>query len=217
MNRFVAARARSSGTARSVSFLLLLFWTPFPRQDPAARLFRDGDLIFQTSRSTQSAAVQKATHSHYSHMGIIFLRDGAPFVFEAIKTVRYTPLATWVARGKGGHYVVKRLKDAERILTPEAVAKLRRAADEQRGKPYDSTFEWSDARMYCSELVWKLYDRSLGIHIGKLQKLSDFDLSDPVVKAKLKERFGSSIPLGETVISPSEMFSSSDLIMVLER
>src|SRR5437773_3573503 len=49
---------------------------------------QDGDIIFQTSRSSQSLAIQRATHSPYSHMGIILYRSGRPFVFEAIATVR---------------------------------------------------------------------------------------------------------------------------------
>ncbi|MGD8860937.1 MAG: YiiX/YebB-like N1pC/P60 family cysteine hydrolase [Myxococcales bacterium] len=41
------------------------------------------DIIFQTSRSGQSPAIQRATASPYSHVGIIFHRNGKPFVFEA--------------------------------------------------------------------------------------------------------------------------------------
>src|SRR3954464_15869598 len=40
---------------------------------------RDGDVIFQTSQSSQSVAIQRATHSPYSHMGIIFVRAGQPY------------------------------------------------------------------------------------------------------------------------------------------
>lgn len=36
---------------------------------------RNGDLIFQTSKSAQSQAIQAATHSPYSHCGIVFF-DG---------------------------------------------------------------------------------------------------------------------------------------------
>jgi hypothetical protein len=178
---------------------------------------RDGDVIFQTSRSTQSIAIQKATHSPYSHVGIVFLRDGRPYVYEAEETVRYTPVEKWVARGEGGHFVVKRLRGAGRILTPEALAKLRHAAAGFQGRPYDSTFEWSDDRIYCSELVWKIYDRALGIRVGRLQKLGDLDLSDPLVKKELHERYGDRIPLDEAVISPGEMFSSGRLVEVLQR
>jgi hypothetical protein len=64
--------------------------------DSAAEQLRDGDIIFQTSRSDQSVAIQKATHSPCSHMGIVFLRNGSPYVYEAIDTVQYTPLRKWV-------------------------------------------------------------------------------------------------------------------------
>ena len=183
----------------------------------SAAQLRDGDIIFQTSLSSQSTAIQRASSSKYSHMGIIFLQGGKPFVYEASRTVQYTPLAKWVARGENGHYVVKRLRDADRILTGDAVAKLRRAARGFRDKPYDLTFAWSDDRIYCSELVWKIYDRGLGIRIGQLQKLRDFDLSDPVVQAKLQERYGDQVPLEETVISPGAMFSAEILTVVGKR
>lgn len=33
--------------------------------------YKNGDIIFQTSKSNQSKAIQLATDSKYSHMGII--------------------------------------------------------------------------------------------------------------------------------------------------
>lgn len=197
-------------------FLVLLLLAVSACGDSLADQLRDGDIIFHTSRSAQSVAIQKATHSKYSHMGVVFFRNGDPYVYEAIKTVQYTPLKKWVARGDGGHYVVKRLREADRLLTSEAVAKLRQAAAKLQGKPYDLTFEWSNARIYCSELVWKIYERGLGLRVGRLQKLRDFDLSDPIVKAKMKERYGKVIPMEETVISPGEMFSFDGLVVVSE-
>src|SRR5262245_33927193 len=105
--------------------------------------FKDGDIIFHTSRSSQSLAIQRATGSKYSHMGLVLLRDGAPFVLEAAATVRYTPVADWIRRGIGGHFVVKRLKRRSTLLTPEKVDDLRQTARSFEGKPYDLTFEWS--------------------------------------------------------------------------
>ena len=172
----------------------------------AAEPLRDGDVVFHTSRSAQSLAIQRATRSPYSHMGIVFHRDGKPFVFEAIATVRYTPLAQWTARGRDGRYVVKRLATG---LTREQAARLRAAAEKFAARPYDLSFEWSDARIYCSELVWKAYRDALGVELGSRQKLRDFDLSDAAVKAKMRERYGSRIPLDEPVISPAAMFDSA--------
>ena len=172
---------------------------------------RDGDVIFQTSKSSQSTAVQLATHSRYSHMGIIFQRNGKPFVFEATATVRFTPLTEWIARGERGAFVVKRIRSG---LTDAQTKKLRSIAQAFSDRPYDLTFEWSDTRIYCSELVWKIYDRALGIQIGALQHLQDFDLTSPAVRSKMKERYGANVPMNETVISPSAMFDSSLLKVV---
>ena len=209
-------------TRRTIVEKLLIFAAVgllylFGCSDAFAAQLRDGDIIFQTSQSEQSVAIQKATHSQYSHMGIVFFRSRSPHVYEAIKPVQYTPLKKWVERGEGGHYVVRRLREADRILTSQAVKKLRQAGAKFQGKPYDSYFEWSDKRIYCSELVWKIYDRGIGIRVGKLQKVLDLDLSDPVVKTKIKERYGNKVPMDETVISPGEMFSSDLLVTVTQK
>jgi hypothetical protein len=48
--------------------LSLLIWAGVGASASAAPL-RDGDIIFHTSRSAQSVAIQHATHSPYSHVG----------------------------------------------------------------------------------------------------------------------------------------------------
>ena len=204
--------AYHSGMRSILALTLLLTMLIAPHGFAAAPL-RDGDIIFHTSRSAQSAAIQRATHSPYSHMGLVLYRDGKPFVFEAIATVRYTPLASWIARGDGGRFVVKRLALP---LTKAQIAKLRAGTGAFEGKPYDQYFEWSNARIYCSELVWKLYRDALGIELGLLQRLREFDLGDPAVKAKMRERYGTKVPLNEQVISPAAVFDSGLLRTVAD-
>jgi hypothetical protein len=185
----------------------------------AARIekqLRDGDIIFHESRSSQSRAIQLATKSRYSHMGIVYRRDGRWYVYEAVQPVKLTPFADWIARGRDGHFVVKRLRDS-RVLTPQVLKRMRSIGEEYRGKSYDLYFEWSDRRIYCSELVWKIYQRPAGIEIGSLQQLRDCDLSHPAVRAKMKERYGDRVPRDEPVISPAAMFDSDKLVEVVRR
>ncbi len=186
------------------AILLLLAATAAGATEP----LQEGDIIFHTSRSSQSLAIQQATKSPYSHMGIVLSKGGKLVVFEASATVRYTPLQAWIARGDGGRYVVKRLKGG---LDATQKAALRASASPYDGKPYDLTFEWSDSRIYCSELVWKMYKQALGVDVGVLQKLKEFDLTSKAVKAKMQERYGNKIPLEETVISPAAMFEAKNL------
>ena len=150
-------------------------------------------------------------------MGLIYKKGDKFYVFEAVEPVKLTPLQDWIRRGKGQHYVVKRLKNAEDVLTLSNIKKMKAEGAKYLGKSYDLYFEWSDERIYCSELVWKIYKNVLNIEIGKLQRFSEFDLSHPVVKAKLKERYGEYIPKEELVISPDQMFKSDLLETVLEK
>lgn len=177
---------------------------------------KNGDLIFQTSLSGQSKAIQLATNSKYSHCGIVYSDNGQYFVFEAIQPVKTTPLDKWIARGKDGHYVIKRLKNADQVLNAETLQKMKQEGEKFKDKNYDLTFEWTDDKIYCSELIWKVYQRATGIEIGKLQKLSDFDLTNEAVKQKMKERYGNKIPTEEIVISPAAIFDSELLTTVKE-
>ena len=124
---------------------------------------RDGDIIFQTSLSKQSRVIQLATHSPYSHCGLIYKIDSSYFVYEAVQPVKLTPLASWISKGKDGAFVVKRLKEADSILTPAAILKMKQVGETFSGKNYDIYFEWSDDKIYCSELIWKIYNRALGL------------------------------------------------------
>ena len=153
-----------------------------------------GDIIFQISRSSQSKAIQLATHTDYSHTGMLVIRNKKPYVFEAVGPVKYTPLKQWIAHGEKGKYVVRRVEGG---LSVEQQQKLAQTAKRYLGKPYDFSFSWSDDRQYCSEVVWKVYQNALGMRVGEQQKLKEFDLSSPQVQAKLKERYGKNIPLEE--------------------
>lgn len=178
--------------------------------------FHEGDLIFQSSMSGQSYAIQLATHSKYSHCGLLFNDKGEWYVYEAVQPVKKTPFADWIKHGDKNYYVVKRLKNSDSLLTTEKIAALRNSVNKKLGKSYDLAFDWSDERMYCSELVWKVYHDATGLEIGKTKPLGEFDLTNPIVKKKLQERYGKNIPKDEPMISPGSIFESELLVTVKE-
>lgn len=178
------------------------------------RLLKSGDLIFHRSNSSQSEAIAQATHSQLTHMGIVFENNGSLYVYEAIGPVTATRLSSWINRGRGGKVLVKRLRNASSILNAAALEDLMAEALLYYGLPYDFVFNWSDDEIYCSELAWKVYKRALDIEIAPMEVLGDFDLSSPVVKKLLHERYGDDIPLEEPVISPVGIANSEELITV---
>jgi hypothetical protein len=207
-----------SRPARGAFFLACLAACAFGERAslPDPDSLRNGDLIFQTSRSGQSRAIQLATHSPYSHCGIVFFKRGKPYVFEASTHVKESPLARFVKKGEGRKCVVKRLRNADSLLTRENLAKLEKAGRAYAGKPYDSWFGWSDDRIYCSELTYKIYRDALGLEIGRTARLRDFDLTSEAVRAIMRQRYGDDVPLEEPVISPAAQFADTALITVFD-
>jgi len=192
--------------------LLLAGSKPAHKSLPA----QNGDLIFQVSRSSQSKAIQLATGCRYSHMGIIYKIERQFYVYEAVQPVKLTPLTDWIKRGEKGQFAIKRLKNAATVLDAQTLARMQTVGKKFKNRNYDLYFEWSDERIYCSELVWKIYQQATGIEIGALQQLREFNLTAPAVRQKLRERYGNRIPMHEKVISPRAMFESDKLITVLE-
>ena len=185
-----------------IGILLVLFFTNCSSQE-----FRDGDIIFHTSKSSQSRMLQIATNSNITHVGVIFFKSGKPYVFEAVNPVKVTPLQEFINRGVGSKYSVKRTK------TPISSSELKIMLEygkRQIGKPYDLKFEWSDSKIYCSELVWKIYHHS-GISLCDIKIFSDFNLNRPIVKEAIQSRYHGRFNINEPVVAPIDLYNSNKL------
>lgn len=180
------------------------------------RPFHNGDIIFQTSQSGQSLAVSYATHSRYTHCGLLFNDGGNWFVYEAVGPVKKTAFNDWIAMGDSNYYVVRRLAKSDSIMTDAMVTKMRASVSKRLGIDYDFYFGWNDSLIYCSELVWKAYNESTGLRIGEPKAMKEFDLTHPTVQKIMTQRYGNNIPYDELMISPGDVFDSKELITVTE-
>ena len=176
---------------------------------------KDGDIIFQTSQSVQCEAVRIATRSKFSHCGIIFTRDTKKFVLEAVQPVKITPFEEWIKHGKNNCYLVKRLKDTL-LLNNQKMVNMKHIGTQFINKDYDLYFEWSDDKIYCSELVWKIYKEGAGIELCKQETLKSFNLKNSKVQEILKQRYGNTIPLEEKVVAPSQLANSHLLETIID-
>ena len=81
--------------------------------------FQNGDVIFQSVKSSQSDAIQLATHSKYSHCGIVFWEGNKCYVYEAFKRVKATPIDKFLERSEGMHYAVRRSREAVTLFSDQ--------------------------------------------------------------------------------------------------
>jgi hypothetical protein len=156
--------------------------------------------------------VAALTGSRWTHMGVVFIEPKGARVLEAVSPVKWTALPDWIARGRGGRYVVKRVHDADQRLTPSAERSMRALAAKWLGLPYDLRFRWDDDALYCAELAYKLYARGAGIELGRIQRARDMNLDDERVQKAIKARFGSiKLDRNEPVVTPDSIFNDEQL------
>jgi len=183
------------------------------RERGAATGLRDGDVVLQRSRSTQAAAIARATGSDWTHTGLVRIVDGEPFVLEAVQPVRLTPYDEWVARGVGGRVRVQRHVMADAIWTPERLAVLDGLQGLWLGRDYDLRFEPGVERLYCSELVREAYLQGAGVEVAPLRPVSSYEVADPGLRRAMVQRWGR-VPEEMLVVAPSDLAEAEGWVEV---
>jgi len=152
--------------------------------------FKEGDIIFQISKSSQSPLVQYATGSVWSHCGIIVKKNGKDYVLEASNVVKLTPVEEWIAKGRGKIYKVKRVLDKE----------IKISYENYLGIPYDLAFKLDNGKYYCSELVYEIYKDQFGITLATPKKLSSYNIVG--LKDKMKQR---GMNINQLAVAPCDL------------
>lgn len=168
-----------------------------------------GDIIFQSlPHSDLVDAIEGATNSKYSHVGIVFHNDKSWYVREAIGPVIDTPLGLFKRRGRDGHIEVYRLKEEYQKNIAGFIAE----SDKYMGRPYDMRYRMDDENIYCSELVYKSYQDATGSQLGKLVKLGSLRWGK--YERLIKEIEGGSVPKDRIMITPRHLSESEQLKLV---
>lgn len=196
----------------SVSAALSFGYGQYSKHNPY--LLKDGDIVFQSGHRGQAKAIKAATESEWTHVGVVFQKNQQWWVLEAVQPVKYTKLQDFIKRSPSSFHA-RRLKDTSPINSV-SLAKAQSWGLQQLNKPYDLKFLWDDERLYCSELVWKIYKHSTDIELCQPRPMESYNLSDPTVAALVKKRFGSieNLPKDSPTVAPSDLAASHLLIEV---
>jgi len=172
---------------------------------------KEGDIIFQSlPHGDLVEAIEGATHSPYSHCGVVLQRDGQWVVAEAIISVRETPLLRWMQRGREAGVAVYRLKPEFQSNIPEFKTQTLSYLD----RPYDYDFEMSDKAIYCSELIYKAFQKTTGETLGQTQKLGELDWKP--FEQTIRDFQAGGLPLERVMITP-EALSKADQFQLVYR
>ena len=139
-----------------------------PREVSTRITWREGDLVFRQWTGAAGHAVSLAdTGGAYSHVGVVVLRKGEPWVVHAVPgepdfdgdpdRVKLEPVDAFFSRARAAHGAV--MRDADSLL---AARVARHALDMyRRDVLFDHAYDDSDTtRVYCTELVCLAYRRA---------------------------------------------------------
>ena len=155
---------------------------------------REGDVVFIESQSSQSPYIKVGTMSKWTHCGVVVETPQGLKVLEASKTVRLTPVATFIGAAKNVNWCIKRPK--QQLSRPISYKKY-------LGQPYDLEFRFDNGGMYCSELVWLVY-KDQNIELCKPRKVSSFVLTRiPRVKKLMEKR---NISMDQYAVAPVDLY-----------
>lgn len=163
-----------------------------------------GDIVFQDLKTASSEAIKAATESPYSHCGIVKQEGDGFVVIEAVGPVREIDLESWIESGAGLFSAFRLKEDAE---FEKAVS----VAEHYMGLPYDRAYSWNDEEFYCSELVYKAYDRGCGISLCELKQVDAYSLG--LIDKETREGLDSTF-LSQRVVAPGDLARSPLLKLV---
>lgn len=142
--------------------LCIVGLTPLFAGSPAE--YKEGDIIFIMSKSSQAPLIRYATSSLWTHCGIVVYKGDEPYVLEASNVVKLTPLYAFLRKGRF------KMNTTRRVINHPIKINYQKYL----GIPYDSQFSLNNKRYYCSELVWVIYKRQFGIELCKPKPISEY-------------------------------------------
>ena len=172
-----------------------------------------GDVLFQSLPHSELVdAIEGASKSPYSHCGIVVKRGDAWLVLEANGPgVAEVDLDRWIRQGRRSGFAVYRFQEK---YTPQIDAIIA-SARKYLGRPYDIHYDLDDAKIYCSELIFKAFLDATGEQLGTIRKLGDLDWKPHEAIIRKIERGG--LPLERRMITPGDMAAAKQLQSVYRK
>lgn len=175
-----------------------------------------GDLVFIRVAVKPFLEVADATLSWTNHVGVVVDVSGAePLVAEAtVPWSRTTGLQRFVARSQGGRFSVSRLNTE---LTAQQKISVTQAAAQRSGVLYDTGFDLTSKRQFCSRYVREVLLEATGKQVGEVETFKELLSRNPATKLGFwRAWYFGDIPWARTTVTPASVLNSPALHSVFD-
>jgi Permuted papain-like amidase enzyme, YaeF/YiiX, C92 family len=151
-----------------------------------------------------------------NHVGVVVDVSGAePLVAEStIPWSRTTGLKRFVARSQGGRFSVSRLNTE---LTEQQKISVIQAAASRSGVLYDTGFDLTSKRQFCSRYVREVLFEATGKTVGEVETFKELLSRNPATKLGFwRAWYLGEIPWERTTVTPASVLNSPELHSVFD-
>lgn len=175
-----------------------------------------GDMVFIRVTARPFLEVANATNSWTNHVGVVVDNHGGePLIAESTFPLsRTTALTRFIKRSEHGRCTVARLTQP---LTDTQRKALQNAADHRLGTFYDTGFNISSRRQFCSRFVREVIDEATNIQLGEVETFATLlqDNADPNLAFWRLWYFGR-VPWRRRTVTPASLLQSPDVRVIFD-
>jgi hypothetical protein len=129
---------------------------------------KTGDLLFQVKTKDSLDSAFQFTDSTYNNIGIAFVEDGNYAILQT--EAGFISIRHWVERGYNRHFIVKRLIDADSLLSnDEQTNNFEMTAREYLMKDIHTSHEWPHDKICSSERICIVFKHALNVDLCQLE------------------------------------------------
>lgn len=187
--------------------------------EPVARLARSlqvGDIVFTRVGAYPFRKVAEATGTWTNHVGIVLDVSGQePVIGESrFPFSGSTTLSRFVARSAGGRVAVMRLPTP---LTRAQQIAIVAAAAQREHVFYDTGFDASSHRQFCSRYVREVLQQGAGVEVGRVQTFRQLLADAPRADVGFwRVWYFGSIPWQRETVTPASVLHTPGLRTVFD-
>lgn len=175
-----------------------------------------GDVVFIRIPMAPFTKVADATSSWTNHVGIVSDVSGKePVISESrVPVSGETSWSKFVQRSDKGRVAVTRLPVP---LDVQQQLKLRKSVDAKRGILYDTGFDLSSKKQFCSRYVREVVDEATGVQLGEVEDFSNLLKRNPQADQEFwKIWYFGSIPWQRKTVTPASLLQDGRMRVVFD-
>lgn len=181
-----------------------------------AKQLEVGDVVFIRIPRAPFTQVADATSSWTNHVGIVSDVSGKePVISESrVPVSGETSWSKFVLRSDKGRVAVTRLPVP---LDAHQQRKLRKSVAAKRGILYDTGFDLSSKKQFCSRYVREVVDEATGVQLGEVEDFSTLLKRNPQADQEFwKVWYFGNIPWQRKTVTPASLLQDGRMRVVFD-